>query len=94
MTSVQSANLLAIDRYREQARSHRFQAAKYRARHLKSQLFENRRLAGPLRADAGGMAFSCHELSAQNAVIPFSLSLLASFLRQGPATFEMEHPYR
>jgi hypothetical protein len=37
------------------------------------------------------MAFTHHELSAENAVIPFSLSLPTSFSSAGPATFEMEH---
>jgi hypothetical protein len=48
-------------------------------------------LAGHWLADAGGMAFAHHELSAENVVIPFSLSLLASFSPTGPATLEMEH---
>jgi hypothetical protein len=42
-------------------------------------------------ANAGGMAFSHHELSVENAVIPFSLRLLTSSSQTGPATFEMEH---
>jgi phosphomannomutase/phosphoglucomutase len=37
------------------------------------------------------MAFSHHELSVENAVIPFSLSL-PSHSQAGPTTFEMEFP--
>jgi hypothetical protein len=48
-------------------------------------------LAGDFLANAGGMAFTHHELSAENTVIPFSLSQLASFSPAGPATLEMEH---
>ncbi|TWS10318.1 hypothetical protein FJD35_10970 [Pseudomonas mandelii] len=45
-------------------------------------------------ANAGGMAFSHHELSVENAVIPFSLSPPTRFSRTGPVTFEMEHSHR
>jgi hypothetical protein len=48
-------------------------------------------LAGHSHAIAGGMAFTHHELSVENAVIPFSLCLPASSSPAGPATFEMEH---
>ncbi|POA19903.1 hypothetical protein [Pseudomonas sp. FW305-3-2-15-E-TSA2] len=42
-------------------------------------------------ARRGVMALSHHELSAENAVIPFSLSLPPSESSVCPATFEMEH---
>ncbi|PPA05520.1 hypothetical protein C4E44_03475 [Pseudomonas sp. MWU12-2312b] len=48
-------------------------------------------LANQLVADFARMAFSHHELSVENAVIPFSLSL-PSHSQAGPATFEMEFP--
>jgi hypothetical protein len=48
-------------------------------------------LTGHSVADAGDMAFAHHELSAENAVIPFSLSLPTSVSQAGLATFEMEH---
>jgi hypothetical protein len=63
-------------------------------RHLEGLPLEIKALAGQLLADADGMAFSHHELSAENAVIPFSLNLPASSSPTGPATFEMEHSYR
>ncbi|CAI8987773.1 conserved hypothetical protein [Pseudomonas sp. IT-P74] len=42
----------------------------------------------------GIMALSQHELSAENAVIPFSLNLLPNESAACPATFEMEHFHR
>jgi hypothetical protein len=48
-------------------------------------------LTGHYLANAGGMAFTHHELSVENAVIPFSLCLPTSSSQTGPATFEMEH---
>ncbi|WLI12800.1 MULTISPECIES: hypothetical protein [Pseudomonas] len=63
-------------------------------RHLEGLPLKIKALAGQLLADADGMAFSHHELSVENTVIPFSLSLPASFSPTGPATFKMEHSYR
>ncbi|PMU11670.1 hypothetical protein C1Y11_06025 [Pseudomonas sp. FW305-20] len=63
-------------------------------RHLKGISLKIKALAAPLHADVGVMAFSHHELSVENTVIPFSLSLPTSFSPAGPATFEMEHSYR
>ncbi|TBN46331.1 hypothetical protein EYC95_12855 [Pseudomonas sp. BGI-2] len=48
-------------------------------------------LTGHYPTNAGGMAFTHHELSVENAVIPFSLHLPTSSSQTGPATFEMEH---
>ncbi|MCF5700132.1 hypothetical protein GIV24_01215 [Pseudomonas syringae] len=42
-------------------------------------------------ASRGVMALSYHELSVENAVIPFSLSLPSNDSSVCPATFEMEH---
>jgi hypothetical protein len=42
-------------------------------------------------ASRGVMALSHHELSVENAVIPFSLSLPPSESSVCPALFEMEH---
>jgi len=42
-------------------------------------------------ARRGIMALSYHELSVENAVIPFSLSLPSNDSSVCPATFEMEH---
>jgi hypothetical protein len=63
-------------------------------RHLEGLPLEIKALAGQLLANADGMAFTHHELSAENAVIPFSLSLPTSFSPSGPATFKMEHSHR
>jgi hypothetical protein len=63
-------------------------------RHLEGLPLEIKALAGQLLADVDGMAFSHHELSVENTVIPFSLSLPTSSSPAGPATFEMEHSYR
>lgn len=38
------------------------------------------------------MAFLHHELSAENTVIPFSLSLPASPIKASLAPFQMEYP--
>ncbi|URM29147.1 hypothetical protein LLY42_05900 [Pseudomonas frederiksbergensis] len=64
------------------------------SRHLEGLPLKIKALAGQLLANADGMAFSHHELSVENTVIPFSLSLPASFSPTGPATFKMEHSYR
>lgn len=40
------------------------------------------------------MALSHHELSVENAVISFSLSLSTRCSQAGSATFEMEHSHR
>ncbi len=45
-------------------------------------------------AETGVMAFAHHELSVENAVIPFSLRLPTSYSMAGPVTFEMEHFHR
>ncbi|WP_448725580.1 hypothetical protein [Pseudomonas farris] len=63
-------------------------------RHLEGLPLEIKALAGQLLADVDGMAFSHHELSVENTVIPFSLRLPTSFSPAGPATFKMEHSYR
>jgi deoxyuridine 5'-triphosphate nucleotidohydrolase len=47
--------------------------------------------ANPLAADFGKMAFSHHELSVENAVIPFSLSL-PSHSQAGPTTSRWSFP--
>ncbi|WP_033035623.1 hypothetical protein [Pseudomonas sp. GM102] len=60
-------------------------------RHLEGLPLEIKALAGQLFADADGMAFTHHELSAENAVIPFSLSQPTNFSQVCPATLEMEH---
>jgi hypothetical protein len=60
------------------------------SRHLKGLPLKIKTLAGKMLADVGGMAFSHHELSVENAVIPFSLRLPTTSLQAGPATFEME----
>jgi hypothetical protein len=67
---------------------------KLHSRHLEGLPLKIKALNDQLLADADGMAFSHHELSVENAVIPFSLSLPTSFSLAGPATFEMEHSYR
>jgi hypothetical protein len=59
--------------------------------HLEGLRLKIKALAGDSLANAGGMAFTHHELSAENTVIPFSLSQPASFSPAGPATFKMEH---
>jgi len=46
---------------------------------------------GQMLSKTGVMAFSHHELSAENAVIPFSLRLPASSSSASPITFKMEH---
>ncbi|TPG81959.1 hypothetical protein EAH78_01870 [Pseudomonas arsenicoxydans] len=51
-------------------------------------------LTGHYPANAAGMAFTHHELSVENAVIPFSLSRPMRLSQAGTATFEMEHSYR
>ncbi|KAB0485590.1 hypothetical protein F7R15_11400 [Pseudomonas reinekei] len=51
-------------------------------------------LAGRKAADIAGMALSHHELSVENAVIPFSLNLSPNISVTCPATFEMEHFHR
>ncbi|PTT32828.1 hypothetical protein DBR18_02895 [Pseudomonas sp. HMWF021] len=48
-------------------------------------------LADASHARQGVMALSHHELSVENAVIPFSLSLPSSESSVCPALFEMEH---
>ncbi|WP_030132439.1 hypothetical protein [Pseudomonas sp. QTF5] len=60
-------------------------------RHLEGLPLKIKALNGQLLADVDGMAFSHHELSVENTVIPFSLSLPTSFSPAGPATLEMEH---
>jgi hypothetical protein len=69
----------------------KFPRHKSHRRHLEGLPLKIKALAGHLLADAGGMAFSHHELSVENAVIPFSLSLPPSESSVCPATFEMEH---
>ncbi|QCY09647.1 hypothetical protein ELQ88_02025 [Pseudomonas sp. MPC6] len=59
--------------------------------HLEGLRLKIKALASDSPAKAGGMAFTHHELSAENAVIPFSLSQPVSFSPTGPATFKMEH---
>jgi hypothetical protein len=63
-------------------------------RHLQGLTLEIKALAAQMLSETGVMAFSHHELSAKNAVIPFSLSRPTSSSLTGPATFEMEHSYR
>jgi hypothetical protein len=63
-------------------------------RHLEGLPLKIKALIDPILVDIGGMAFSHHELSAENAVIPFSPSQPTSSSPAGPATFEMEHSYR
>jgi hypothetical protein len=48
------------------------------SRHLEGLPLNIKGLAGQMRADAAVMAFAHHELSVENAVIPFSLSLPTS----------------
>ncbi|OYQ16232.1 hypothetical protein B7L09_18055 [Pseudomonas mandelii] len=60
-------------------------------RHLQGLTLEIKALAVQMLSETGVMAFSYHELSVENAVIPFSLRLLTSSSQTGPATFEMEH---
>ncbi|MCE6977554.1 hypothetical protein EI534_09145 [Pseudomonas frederiksbergensis] len=64
------------------------------SRHLEGLPLKIKTLAGKILAGVDGMAFSHHELSVENTVIPFSLSLQTSFSPAGPATFKMEHSYR
>ncbi|WP_191632890.1 hypothetical protein [Pseudomonas fluorescens] len=59
--------------------------------HLEGLPLKIKALAGHWLADTGDMAFAHHELSAENAVIPFSLSQPASYSQAGPATLKMEH---
>ena len=59
--------------------------------HLKGLPPKIKALAGHSLANAGDMAFTHHELSAENAVIPFSLSQPTNFSQACPATLEMEH---
>ncbi|WP_148053195.1 hypothetical protein [Pseudomonas frederiksbergensis] len=67
---------------------------KLHSRHLKGLPLEINGLASQMLADAGVMAFAHHELSVENAVIPFSLSLPTSTSQVGPVTFEMEQSHR
>ncbi|RON36590.1 hypothetical protein [Pseudomonas brassicacearum] len=60
-------------------------------RHLKGLPLKIKALADQLLADADGMAFTHHELSVENAVIPFSLSLSTSSSQQVQPPFKMEH---
>jgi hypothetical protein len=60
-------------------------------RHLEGLPLKIKALAGQILAGVGVMAFSHHELSVENAVIPFSLSRPTSISPPGPATFKMEH---
>jgi hypothetical protein len=62
--------------------------------HLEGLLPKIKVLAAPGSANPGGMAFSHHELSVENAVIPFSLSRPMHLSQAGTATFEMEHSHR
>jgi hypothetical protein len=48
---------------------------KLQRRHLEGLPLKIKALNGQLLANADGMAFSHHELSVENTVIPFSLSL-------------------
>ena len=68
-----------------------FKDEKLRRPHLKGLPPKIKALAGHSLEDAGDMAFAHHELSAENAVIPFSLSQPTSFSQACPATLEMEH---
>jgi hypothetical protein len=74
----------------ERAGSHRF-CTELQRRHLEGLPLKIKALASQLLADAAGMAFSHHELSVENAVIPFSLNLPASSSQQVQPPFEMEH---
>jgi hypothetical protein len=62
--------------------------------HLEGLPLKIKALAGQITADVTGMAFSHHELSVENTVIPFSLSLPTNDSPVCPATFEMEHFHR
>jgi len=59
--------------------------------HLQALPLKIKALTGQSHAVQGVMALSHHELSVENAVIPFSLSLPPSESSVCPATFEMEH---
>jgi hypothetical protein len=61
---------------------------------MKGLPLEIKGLAGQMRANTRVMAFAHHELSVENAVIPFSLSRPTHFSQACPVTFEMEHSYR
>jgi hypothetical protein len=62
--------------------------------HLQGLAPKIKALPGQTLAVTGIMALSQHELSAENAVIPFSLNLLPNESAACPATFEMEHFHR
>jgi hypothetical protein len=62
--------------------------------HLEGLVPKIKALTGHYLVNAGGMAFTHHELSVENAVIPFSLSRPTHFSQACPVTFEMEHSYR
>ncbi|MCP1498678.1 hypothetical protein J2Y86_003385 [Pseudomonas migulae] len=67
---------------------------KSHSRHLEGLTLEIKALARQMLTETGVMAFSHHELSVENAVIPFSSNPPKRSSRAGPATFEMEHSYR
>jgi hypothetical protein len=60
-------------------------------RHLQYFTLEIKAMDGQMLSKTGVMAFSHHELSVENAVIPFSLRLPASSSSASPITFKMEH---
>ncbi|RLU12417.1 hypothetical protein CS078_01570 [Pseudomonas prosekii] len=62
--------------------------------HLEGLPLKIKGLAGKIPANATIMAISHHELSGENAVIPFSLSQPKRQSLAGPVTFEMEHFHR
>jgi hypothetical protein len=74
----------------ERACSHRFCTELHKV-HLNGLSLKIKALAVPLNADVGVMAFAHHELSVENDVIPFSLSLSTSSSQQVLPPFEMEH---
>jgi hypothetical protein len=61
------------------------------SRHLEGLSLEIKALTSQLLAALGIMAFAHHELSVENDVIPFSLSLTTSSSQQVQPPFEMEH---
>ncbi|AKV05613.1 hypothetical protein B723_04060 [Pseudomonas fluorescens NCIMB 11764] len=67
---------------------------KSHSRHLQGLLLKTKALTGQMLTETGVMAFSHHELSVENVVIPFSSNPPKRSSRAGPATFEMEHSYR
>jgi hypothetical protein len=62
--------------------------------HLQRLAPKIKALPGQTLAIRGVMALSHHELSVENAVIPFSLNLSPNDSAACPATFEMEHFHR